>query len=177
MRQDMRIDIEERWRVVEEIPNYDVSDRGNVYNTKTNRMMRISTTSFGHAKINLTAENGQQFTRSVAQLVAVAFVEPPTGRCDQVVVLDGDFTNLSAENLVWRPTWYAYQYTRQLKTQQFAHYCNLPIRNVSTGVVYPSVVAAGMAEGLLFTDVWRSTYTGDTIFPNWSLFEVFSEKV
>ena len=174
---DIRVDVEERWAVIEEFPGYEISDRGNIYNARRNRMMKTSFTSYGHVKITLVGDDGRRHTRSVAQLVAEAFVEPPNSRCDQVVVMDGDFTNLVSENLVWRPTWYAYQYTRQMKREHPNHYYNLPIINVTTGRTYESIVDAGTREGLLFTEVWRSTYTGDKIFPFWFLFEVLYERV
>jgi hypothetical protein len=43
---------------------------------------------------------------------------------------------------------------------------------VDTGVVYNSVIEAGMTEGLLFDDIWRSTYSGARIFPFGMEYEV-----
>lgn len=164
---------EEIWKQIEEFPNYEVSNFGNIYNIKTDMIMRTSKTLWGHTKITLTSEWGNaRFTRSVALLVAEAFIDPPNFMCDQVIVLNGDFSNMAASNLAWRPRWFAWKYTRQLKTRQPIQYENLQVRNVITGEVYNSIVDAGVAEGLLFDNIWRSTYTGEPVYPVGSVFEV-----
>lgn len=168
----MSFDVIEEWRTILEFPNYEISSLGQVYNSKHRHMMSISFTTFGHSKITLTDEAGQRHTRSVALLVAEAFVEPPNILCDAVVVLDGDFSNLNAANLVWRPQWFAWKYTRQLKSCQPLQYQNLRVENVITGVRYQCIIDAGIAEGLLFDDIWRSTYTKAPVFPSGSVFEI-----
>lgn len=164
---------EEVWKTISEFPNYEVSNLGLIYNKKRGTIMRTSRTNFGHIKITLLSQwDGYRYTRSVAQIVAEAFVEPPTPLCDQVVVLDGNFANVAAENLVWRPAGYAWKYSHQLNTPQPLHYKNLPVVNIVTGDVYDSIIEAGMTEGLLFEEIWRSTYTGVGIFPYRAIFEV-----
>lgn len=162
----------EQWKTIPEFPYYEVSDLGRIFNRKYEQMMRISYTNHGHAKITLTDYWHKRHTRSVAQIVAEAFVLPPNEMCDQVMVLDGDLRNLKASNLVWRPRWYAWKYTRQLKTQQPLHYRNLMVANIKTNVAYDNIVTAGQIEGLLYEDIWRSTYTGTAIYPHGAIFEV-----
>ncbi len=164
--------VEEQWSVIPEFPNYLVSDRGHIYNQRYRNHMRTSQQQAGHVKITLTDEHSMRHTRSVAQFVAEAFVEPADDRCDHVVILDGDLTNLAAENLVWRPRWFAWKYTHQLKTYQPNHFKNLPVHNTTTGSQYGCILDAGMAEGLLFQDIWRSTYSGDRLFPYGAIFEI-----
>ncbi len=101
-----------------------------------------------------------------------AFVEPSTMFCDTVIILDGNFSNVAASNLAWRPRWYTRKYTRQLKVHQPIYYKNLTVHNVVTDAYYESVVHAGMIEGLLFEDIWRSTYTAAALFPYGAIFEV-----
>lgn len=164
---------EEIWKIIPEFPNYQISNKGRVYNLRFDHLMRTSYTPFGHMKITLKASGSNvRFTRSVAQLVAEAFVDRPNILCDQVMILDGDFSNVVAENLAWRPRWFVWKYTRQLKERQPIYYQNLPVCNVRTGTVYNSVVEAGITEGLLFRDIWVSTHTGNFVFPNASIFEV-----
>lgn len=163
----------EDWQNIPEFPNYDISSLGRVYNRKHDSMMSVSYTNHGHAKITLTCEwSGERFTRSVALLVAEAFVEAPNLLCDQITLLDGDLTNLCAENIVWRPQWFAWKYTRQLKAEQPLHYRNLVVYNIVFEEEYESILVAGMTEGLLFDDIWRSTYTGAALFPTGSVFEI-----
>lgn len=158
---------EEVWRRIPEFPNYEISNFGHIHNLRTDRRMRSSVNNFGHVKISLVSEHdNRRYTRSVAKLVAEAFVRPPTVLCDQVMVLDGDFTNLVATNLVWRPEWFVWRYTHQLKVPQPIFYRNLSVLNVTTGDIYDSIVDAGMAEGILFEDIWVSTYTGKSVFPH-----------
>lgn len=165
--------IEEQWVVIEEFPTYSVSSQGRVYNSRLDRFMRTNPNNFGHMKITLTdEETGERYDRSLAKLVAEAFCMVPNSLCDQIVVLDGDFTNIVAQNLVWRPSSFAYKYTRQLKEQQPIHYHNLRVRNINTGVEYESVIDAGIREGLLFDDIWRSTYSLAQIFPHGFVFEI-----
>lgn len=171
----VRIIDDERWRMIPDFPTYEVSDLGNIWNTKFNKQMRTSVTSFGHVKISLVDRRTSiRHTRSVAVLVAEAFVEPPNILCDQVVPLDADPTNLAAQNLVWRPKGFAWKYIHQFKIDQPVHYKNLPVRNMMTGDRYNSIIACSKNEGLLFDDVWRSTYTGDAIFPNDDCYEIIN---
>lgn len=187
---------EEQWLIIEDFPTYEISSRGQIYNHRTRQLMRTSVNNYGHVKITLKARHTQgrcdfcgafvdirvsklgekpcpiRHTLSVALLVATAFVDRPTPLCDQLVILDGDFRNVSAYNLAWRPRTFAWKYTRQLKVDQPLHYLNLPVCNVISGNEYECIVHAGITEGLLFSDVWRSTYTGAAIFPNGSVFEV-----
>lgn len=167
----------ERWKIIPEFPNYEISNLGRIYNTKEDLLMRASNTGHGNVKITLKAEDGQRYTRSVAQIVAEAFVEPPKRICDHVVVLDGNLANVAADNLVWRPAWYAWKYIRQLKTDQPNHYVNLTVMNLTQAIEYDSVVEAGMVEGLLFDDIWRSTYTGAEIFPGDQCFEITGKSM
>lgn len=162
----------EEWRTILEFTNYDVSNRGNIWNRKRNKQMSTSLSNHGHVKITLTAYDGTRHTRSVAQLVAEAFLDPPNLLCDAVIVLDGDLTHVDAENLAWRPQWFAWKYTRQLKTPQPRHYLNLPVINTDEQIIYDSIEEAGRSEGILFDDVWRSTYQGIEVFPHGCRYEI-----
>lgn len=153
-------------------PNYEISDLGNVFNIPQNRVMRTSLTRDGRVKISLINSYRERRTCSVALLVAEAFVEPPNELCDHVVYLDGDTTNLAAQNLAWRPRGFAWKYFHQFKMDQPLHYKNIPVLNLDTGDRYASIIACGIREGVLFDDVWRSTYTGDQIFPYGHSYEI-----
>lgn len=165
--------IEEVWKEINEFPNYQISNFGRIYNLTRDTIMSPSFTPFGHMKITLKSPwDHSRHTRGVALLVAEAFLEKPNLLCDHVMVLDGNFANVVATNLMWRPQWLCWRYTRQLKVRQPNHYHNLPCLNVSTGAMYENVIEAGMTEGLLFADIWRSTYSGVALFPNGSIFEI-----
>ena len=164
---------EELWATIKEFPNYEISNLGRIHNSKDGRMMNISRTVKGHNKITLASDlDKQRYTRSVARLVAEAFVDKPQPSCDTVVVLDGDLFNTVASNLVWRPRWFAWKYTHQLGGDIPLYYYNLPIINTNTGEVYKNIIECGISEGLLFNDIWRSTYSGNPIFPTQHIYEV-----
>jgi hypothetical protein len=163
----------EHWKTIPGFSSYEVNQFGEIYRRDRDLLMKFSHTLAGHVKVSLICDyDGARYTKGVAQIVAEAFVMRPTPLCTQVVMLDGNLDNIAAENLIWRPPSFAWLYVHQLKTLQPVHYKNLKIRNVDTGVVYNSVIEAGMTEGLLFDDIWRSTYSGARIFPFGMEYEV-----
>lgn len=162
----------ERWEPIPDFPMYEISDRGNIYNHRTRRLMSPSQTTFGYGKISLMNSDGVRHTRSVALLVAQAFVRPPTILCTKVILLDGNLFNFDFKNLEWRPRGFAWEYRHQLLTEQPRHLRNLPVYNLTRDLAFDSVIDAGMEEGLLFKDIWRSTYSGSETFPYKSVFEI-----
>jgi hypothetical protein len=172
----MKQTLEEVWETIPEFPRYEISNLGRIYNSKARAFMSPSLTNHGHMKITLVSESGGRQTRSVAVLVGEAFVEAPNVFCDQLIMLDGHLTHIAANNLAWRPRWFAWKYVRQLKIEQPIYYRNLRVTNLIENVEYQSIIHAGMIEGLLFDDIWRSTYSGVPVFPYGSIFEV-TERV
>jgi len=167
--------MEEHWVRIKENPNYLISDLGNVYNLILDREVRVTPNTHGHMRIGLmNYETGDRVYRSVAKLVAQAFVDPPPSPslCDYVIILNGDFGDLRYDNLAWRPKTFAWRYTHQLKTDQPTHYHNLKVMDVDRGIRYRSIVDAGVEEGLLFDDIWRSTHSGNQVFPSGSVFTI-----
>lgn len=165
---------EEVWANIRNFPNYSISSLGRIHNKRFDIMMKISKSIHGHAKVSLSRD-GDRYTRSVAVMVAETFVEAPDPLCNRVIFLDGDLENVNYYNLQWRPSWYAWKYTRQLKTPQPRHFLNLPVVNETTGQEYRSIFDAGMNEGLLFEDIWRSTYSGARIYPYHHTFQIIKK--
>lgn len=161
--------IQEEWKRIWEFPQYSISNYGRVRHEHTGRIMANSRTTHGHIKISLLDRATRvRYTRSVALLVAQNFIEVPDLLSDAVIELDGDLSNVVAWNLAWRPKWFAWKYMHQLKCQQPMEFHNLRVQNVTHGFVYRSIVEAGMSEGLLFDDIWRSVCTpeGVRIYPH-----------
>lgn len=86
------------WRIIDEAPNYAVSNRGEVKNLTTGRIRKL-TLNRGYPSITLM-NNGQMISRYVHALVASAFVG---GKAPGLEVnhIDGNKQNNNAWNLEW----------------------------------------------------------------------------
>lgn len=169
----------EVWKTIPEFQNYQISNYGRVFNILRDHHMSTSQTQFGHVKVALMSEwDHRRYTRSVAYMVAEAFVEPPDERCDTVIIKDGNLSNVVAWNLAWRSAWFAWKYARQMKVEEFPPwYHNLPIVNVMNGRRYDSIIDAGITEGLLFHDIWISCHDGVAYHPNQLIFKINEKKL
>lgn len=165
---------EEQWADIRDFPDYEISNWGHVLNKRRQRLLSTSLNNHGHVKISLYAPNGYRYTVFVAKLVGEAFVEAPDRRCNRIMILNGVLASVSYWNLAWRPKWFVWQYYRQLRTSQHIFYKNLPVRDLTHAKEYESIIKAGMDQGLLYDDIWRSTSTGDVIYPNHSVFRVIN---
>lgn len=144
----------ERWHELEEFPDYAVSDLGHVHNIKTGMPRKTSINQQGIVKISLY-QGRELITRSVAVMVAEAFCEGKTNFFNTPIHLDGDRENCRADNLMWRPRWFAVQYHRQFESDVF-HQMDVRIEDLETGKQYESVKEACMDLGLYYNDVYRS---------------------
>lgn len=165
---------QEVWSEMRRFPGYLISNLGRVWNKKRERVMSPSLNNYGHLKISLYDAYGIRRTFFVATLVGEAFVEAPDRRCNRIMILNGVLASVSYWNLAWRPKWFVWQYYRQLRTSQHIFYKNLPVRDLTHAKEYESIIKAGMDQGLLYDDIWRSTSTGDVIYPNHSVFRVIN---
>jgi len=160
--------LEEHWEVIHDFPTYSVSDLGNVMNNKTVRDMHLTLTRQGDVKVGLV-KAGKQYTRSVKVLVAEAFVPGEDDLFDTPTQLDGHQHNNRADNLVWRPRWFAWKYTRQFSESSSNNNAG-PIFDMDTRERYADVYEAATVNGLLFKDVWRSINLGLPCFPTHQVF-------
>lgn len=88
----------EEWRVINDFPNYSVSNFGNVMNTKTNRMMKLSIKG-GYRNICLINDVGRN-TFKVHRLVATSFIENTENK-PEVNHKDKNKLNNNVSNLEW----------------------------------------------------------------------------
>lgn len=146
----MRVD----WHELEEFPDYAVSSLGEIHNIKSGMPRRTSINQQGIVKISLY-QGRELITRSVAVMVAEAFCEGQTEFFNTPIHLDGDRENCRADNLMWRPRWFAVQYHRQFQNEVF-HKMDVHIEELGTGKEYYSVKEACMDLGLYYNDVYRS---------------------
>jgi hypothetical protein len=111
----------------------------------------------------------RQHRYSVKGLVARAFVPGETELFNNPILLDCDKHNLRAENIVWRPRWFAWQYTHQFKETQ-SWYSLGPIEDLKTGDIYKDYVDVAVTNGLLCADIKISVYTTVEVFPTRQIF-------
>lgn len=144
----------ERWSELDEFPDYAVSDLGAIHNIRSGMPRKTSTNQQGIVKISLY-QGRELITRSVAVMVAEAFVDGQSDLFNTPIHLDGDRENCRADNLMWRPRWFAVQYHRQFQSPEF-HESDVRIMDVETGEQFDCVKDCCMAYGLYYNDVYRS---------------------
>lgn len=159
----------EQWRPIVRFPDYQVSDVGRIYSDKTGTFLQPSMNSTGNVKVNLMLE-GVVFTKSVRTLVADAFL-PDDGFFENPtpINLDGDHWNNHIDNLMWRPRWFAWKYSRQFNDPIPPEY-KVPIVDIVQDVAWASTKYAGIALGLLWEYIYQSILTGRPVFPTGSVF-------
>ena len=90
----------EIFKDIQGYPNYQVSNMGRIWNTKTQRMLTPSEMPNGYYQINLIAVNGKRKKELVHRLVALTFIPNPN-KYPEVEHKDRDRGNNTADNLCW----------------------------------------------------------------------------
>lgn len=88
----------EEWLVINEFPNYSVSNLGNVMNNKTNKRMKLNVKG-GYCHISLKNETSKKSLK-VHRLVACAFIPNPENK-PEVNHKDKNKVNNNVNNLEW----------------------------------------------------------------------------
>lgn len=144
------------WKEIEEFPGYSISYMGLVRNDRTGRFLATFMTQRGLVYVSFE-NNGRSYKRSLPLLVAEAFLEPPRNDAfDTPVNLNGDRTDNSMFNLVWRPLWFARRYNAQFSKRGEKN--PEPIEEVRTGERFASSWDAAIKYGLLFTEVFTAAW-------------------
>lgn len=163
----------EAWCPIPAFPRYNVSDLGRIENTRTGKILQPTVNQQGILKVNLV-DSGYARTRSVNVLVAKAFLPPPH-RPDFIsaIHLDGDKYNCRANNLEWRPRYYAIRYHQQFKHPQFRS-MRIPVIDIHSGVEYETVQQAALAHGLIFTEILAAAHNRTFVWPTYQEFRILS---
>jgi NUMOD4 motif len=155
--------MDEYWKAIDDFPNYVVSNFGDVVNEDTGYLLNQSRNQAGIVKVNLIKDN-TNYSRSVKVLVGEAFVEGETKVFDTLIQLDGDQLNCRADNLMWRPRWFAWKYRQQFSGGISELHRRGPIRDVDTRERYIDIYEAGVVNGILFKEIWKSINMINPIF-------------
>lgn len=162
-----------KWHELEEFPDYAVSEQGDIANIKTGMPRKLSINGQGIVKITLYNEQKQLVTRSVARMVAEAFVpRPDLDAFDTPIHMDGELTNCRADNLVWRPRWFAIKYHKQFRNAEF-HAARGAFIDLDTEEVYDSIKDICVRNGVFWQDVIKCVTEETFVFPTWQKFRLY----
>lgn len=145
------------WRPIEAPRGFSVSNEGQVRIDSRDRVLKQHINTGG--TVYVTLYDGRNHIRSVAKLVARAFLDdPPRPTFDTPIHLDGDPWNNHVFNLMWRPKWFAHKYRSQFTGVHRESRAWVKIRE--TGEVILAWEAA-MRYGLLVGQVIVASSTQD----------------
>lgn len=154
----------EEWIQLTNFPDYAVSNYGYVKNLRNDKVLTRSPVQYGMLTVGLMDEGGQH-RRSIATLVAETFLEPPPREdFNTPIHLDGDRANCRADNLVWRPRWFAINYHLELKNPPYPTW-DADFRLVQTWEVFDKIHQPAMKYGLLQRDIHKAIVEGIATFP------------
>ena len=110
----------EEWRIIEEFPNYSVSNLGRIKNNSNDYILIGGRDKNGYRQVTLQGKN-KQFSRRVCRLVAKAFIPNPDN-LPHVNHKDEDVSNDNLYNLEWCTVAYNNNYKN---TSNFiCNFCN-----------------------------------------------------
>lgn len=162
--------VSEWWSPVRGFPGYSVSSFGMVQNDTSKRSLTIRRNQFGVAYVGLM-RNGRQCIRSLPRLVLAAFMPQPNEIFDTPINLNGDRTNCSLDNLMWRPRLYAVRYVNQFQ-DPYTNPIMTQIRDVESKLIYSDSFDAACSNGLLEREVVLSILNHTVAWPTYQRFEV-----
>lgn len=157
------------WRPVQGFPGYSINPLGQVRRNANGNLLHARFNEYGVPYVGLMRE-WQQCIRSLPRLVALAFLDKPTEIFDTPIQLDGNPRNCSADNLMWRPRWYAVKYKRQFK-ERYPKQINEPVRSVHEGERFKNSFQAACRYGLLEEEVVLSILNRTPAWPTYQYFE------
>jgi NUMOD4 motif len=160
--------MDEIWKVIEDIPSYEVSNQGHVRRVGRTEPLSMKRAK-GDALFVTMVHKGERYSRSVKVLVANAFVPIPEGWDPDIFdtpiqcTMNTDIIN--ADIIKWRPRWFAIKYRKQYREELHPNYTELPVVNLDTRNEHASILSASLRDGVLMFDIFRSAGEGYKVFP------------
>ena len=159
------------WEYIDGFPGYVVNPLGQVQNEHTGRILRPQRNQFDVAFVGLIDEEGHQKQRSIALLVASAFIPQDLESFNTPINLDGDRQHCSVDNLMWRPRWFAIQYHQQFK-RRYPYPIDTPIRDLGTDEIYADSGHVFTTFGLLERDLVTAIELRTYVWPTYQTFDL-----
>jgi NUMOD4 motif len=167
---DLFLSRREMWVQIEGFPDYSVSTSGEVRHDSNLRLLRPQINQLGIPYVGMMRDNEQK-QRSLARLVANAYLPRFLEAFDTPINLDGDRMNCAVENLMWRPRWFAIRYNRQFKEPYYRR-IEAPLRAIEDSEVHSSSIEAAIRYGLLERDICLSIEHRTYVWPTYQIFEL-----
>lgn len=158
------------WVQIAGFPDYSVSDQGEVRHESNLRPLAVTVNQRGVPYVGLV-RHSEQKKRSLARLVANAFLPQDLESFDTPINLDGDRLNCAMWNLMWRPRWFAIRYNQQFR-DPYRNRVNRPLRAVDFKEVHSSSIEAACRYGLLERDIVLSLHNHTWCWPTYQYFEL-----
>ncbi len=146
---------EEIWRPIEGFPDYQISNLGRIVHVDRPNLTRktaINHKGFPSLVLFTKEHPGSRYLRQVNQLVAEAFLGPPTVKLNSVWHIDGDFTNCAADNLKWDMRARVMEWN-EMHRDGIPKYRTGRVRNNRTGQVFENAFEAALDAGEIETAV------------------------
>lgn len=157
------------WVQVEGFPKYSVNSLGRVRRDSFNRTLVPHINQTDTVYVSLTQGN-HQYQRSLALIVAKAFLPPPVPPFNTPINLNGDKWDCAIDNLMWRPRWFAMRYHHQFK-EPYERPVEGPLRARGDHELFPDSFSAACRYGLLERDVVMSIEHNTYAWPTYQIFE------
>jgi hypothetical protein len=165
--------MDQEWVYISEFADYLVHTSGQVYNARRERLILPTPVQDGTLTVGLM-RNKRQLRITLSRLVALHFLpDPPRDDFNTVIYLDGNKENCSADNLMWRPRWFAVAYHREQHYNPNPNFCGTLTIN-ETGETFDSLVKCARKYGLLQKNIIISFRTGTRVWPTNFTFSVKS---
>lgn len=149
------------WQEVEEFPGYLVDAWGNIMNEWSNRPLRTRVNREGFAMVGMMLD-GKQYTRSLASIVARAFVHNQIpDHFTSVIHLNGERTDCRALNLMWRSRPFAIRYHDMFDQPPYRVSVQIPALNE----YYYSLREACTTHGLIEQVAYVNMQNREPCFP------------
>jgi len=163
------------WVPIEGFPGYSINPLGQVVRDSTGRLLIPRYNQDGVPYVGLMRE-WSQCIRSLPRLVAMAFLQSPSEIFDTPIQIDGDRSNCRADNLMWRPRWYAVLYNRQFTKERYEAPIDEPIRAINERERFPDSLSAACRYGLLEREVVLSIVNNTPAWPTYQSFELVTMR-
>jgi hypothetical protein len=135
----------EQWKIIEDYPNYEVSNYGKIRNINTGLILKTNYDYKGYEFVILS-HRGIQKTIKVHKLVADAFVDKYYDNLE-VTHLDGDRSNNRADNLDWWKRRDVHRRSYRLHGRKQLHRMR-SIVLIETGEIFESITQASDILGI-----------------------------